>query len=282
MSIIRRTALVSTTFATLLALPAFAQEDRLKELQDQGFARIAIANEPPFTAVAGDGKVSGAGPDVARAVFKALGIESVEATVTEYGAMIPGVQARRVDAITAGLYMKPERCEAVAYSEPVLCDGEGFLMKKELTETVKTFADLASAGLQIGTFSAGSEEKYALAAGVAQDKITYIPDGPSGVKMLQDGRIDVLVTTALSINSLAMQAADDTLGTVLPVADAPVSCDGAAFNAEDVALRDAFDVELKKLKDSGEFKAIIEPYGFSADVALSTSRAVLCEGHGPN
>jgi polar amino acid transport system substrate-binding protein len=41
-------------------------------------------------------------------------------------------------------------------------------------------------------------------------------------------------------------------------------------------LRDAFDVELKKLKASGEFAKIIEPYGFSAAAAMSTSREKLC------
>jgi polar amino acid transport system substrate-binding protein len=33
---------------------------------------------------------------------------------------------------------------------------------------------------------------------------------------------------------------------------------------------------LKKLKASGEFAKIIEPYGFSAAAAMSTSREKLC------
>ena len=111
-----------------MAQPAAA--DTLENLKEQGFARIAIANEPPFTAVAADGKVSGAGPDVAREVFKRMGVPDVVASISEYGAMIPGLQARRFDAVTAGLFMKPERCRAVAYSQPILCDGEAFAVKK--------------------------------------------------------------------------------------------------------------------------------------------------------
>ncbi|TIU95506.1 MAG: transporter substrate-binding domain-containing protein, partial [Mesorhizobium sp.] len=53
-------------------------------------------------------------------------------------------------------------------------------------------------------------------------------------------------------------------------------CDGAAFKKGDEALRDAYDVELAKLKESGEFAKIIEPYGFSAAAAMSTSRDKLC------
>ena len=93
---------------TLLLAPTSVLADTLDDLKAQGFVRIAIANEPPFTAVAADGTVSGAAPDVARVIFKRLGVNDVVASISEYGAMIPGLQARRHDAITAGLFMKPE------------------------------------------------------------------------------------------------------------------------------------------------------------------------------
>lgn len=121
--------------------PVFA--DTLEELKAQGFARVAIANEPPFTAVGADGKVSGAAPDVAREIFKRLGVTDIVASISEYGAMIPGLQAGRHDAVTAGLFMKPERCAAVAYSEPILCDAEAFLVKKGNPKGLKSYADIA-------------------------------------------------------------------------------------------------------------------------------------------
>ncbi len=126
---IRLMAGASALAALLAAVPASADDNKLQELKDQGFARVAIANEPPFTAVAADGKVSGASPDVAREIFKRLGVTEIVASISEYGAMIPGLQAHRHDVITAGLFMKPERCAAVAYSEPILCDAEAMLVK---------------------------------------------------------------------------------------------------------------------------------------------------------
>ncbi len=57
---------VSTLALMLTASAASAGDKKLDELKAQGFARVAIANEPPYTAVAADGKVSGAAPDVAR------------------------------------------------------------------------------------------------------------------------------------------------------------------------------------------------------------------------
>jgi len=268
-------AVLAGAAAMLAAGGALA--DKLEDLKAQGFARVAIANEPPYTAVAADGKVSGAAPDVAREVFKRLGVPDIVASISEYGAMIPGIQAHRFDAITAGLFMKPERCSAVAYSEPILCDAEAFLVKKGNPKGFKSYEDIAKDGsATIGAPGGGTEEKLALNAGVPRERVIVVPDGQSGLKMLQDGRIDVYSLPVLSLNDLKKKSGDDTIEVVAPVVGAPVYCDGTAFNKDDTALRDAYDVELKKMKESGEFAKIIEPYGFSAAAAMSTSRDKLC------
>jgi polar amino acid transport system substrate-binding protein len=262
------TALVSVT-------PAAA--DKLDDLKAQGFARVAIANEPPYTAVAADGKVSGAAPDVAREIFKRLGVGDIVASISEYGAMIPGLQAGRFDVVTAGLFMKPERCAAVVYSEPVLCDAEAMLVKKGNPKGFKSYEDVAKdESATIGAPGGGTEEKLALNAGVPRERVIVVPDGQSGLKMLQDGRIDAYSLPVLSINDLVKKANDPSLEVIAPVIGAPVYCDGAAFKKGDEALRDAYDVELAKLKASGEFAKIIEPYGFSAAAAMSTTREKLC------
>jgi polar amino acid transport system substrate-binding protein len=267
----------SALMAIAAATPAQADDGKLEELKGQGFARVAIANEPPFTAVAADGKVSGAAPDVAREVFKRLGVDDIVASISEYGAMIPGLQAGRHDVITAGLFMKPERCAAVAYSEPILCDAEAFALKKGNPLGLKSYKDIAdNPDAKIGAPGGGTEEKLALEAGVPRDRVIVVPDGQSGLKMLQDGRIDVYSLPVLSINDLVSKANDPNIEVVAPVEGAPVYCDGAAFRKGDEALRDAFDVELAKLKESGEFAKIIEPYGFSAAAAMSTTREKLC------
>ncbi|RJG45516.1 ectoine/hydroxyectoine ABC transporter substrate-binding protein EhuB [Mesorhizobium sp. DCY119] len=271
------TACVVALAAFVATGPVSADDSKLEQLKAQGFARIAIANEPPFTAVGADGKVSGAAPDVAREIFKRLGVADVVASISEYGAMIPGLQAGRHDAVTAGLFMKPERCAAVAYSEPVLCDAEAFLLKKGNPKGFQSYADIAKdPSGTIGAPGGGTEEKLALEAGVPRDRVIVVPDGQSGLKMLQDGRIDAYSLPVLSINDLVKKANDPSLEVVAPVVGAPVYCDGAAFKKGDEALRDAFDVELAKLKESGEFAKIIEPYGFSAKAAMSTTREKLC------
>ena len=257
--------------------PAAADDGKLEALKEQGFARIAIANEPPYTAVGADGKVSGAAPDVARVIFERLGVKEVVASISEYGAMIPGLQAGRHDVITAGLFMKPERCNAVAYSEPVLCDAEAFAVKKGNPLNLTSFAAVAAnSEARIGAPGGGTEERLALEAGVPRNRVIVVPDGQSGIKMLQDGRIDAYALPVLSIHDLLQKANDPNLESVAPVDDSPIYCDGAAFRMQDTELRDAFNEVLAEMKESGEFAEIIEPYGFSAEAAKQVTREQLC------
>ena len=260
----------------LTGMPAVAAD--LTQLKEQGFARIAIANEPPWTMVTTGGEVSGAAPDLARAVLNKMGIKDIVASVSEYGAMIPGVQARRFDMVAAGLFIKPERCEAVLFSQPDLCDAESFMIKAGNPLNLKSFADVASSGAKIGVVGGGTEEKLAIEAGVDRANIVVVPDPQSGAKLLQDGRIDVYALPVLSISDLLKKAEDPSLAMFAPVENTPIFCAGVAFRKQDGALRDAYDVALAEIKASGEFAAIIEPYGYSADAAMQQTRENLCGG----
>ena len=260
----------------LTGMPAVAAD--LTQLKEQGFARIAIANEPPWTMVTTGGEVSGAAPDLARAVLNKMGIKEIVASVSEYGAMIPGVQARRFDMVAAGLFIKPERCEAVLFSQPDLCDAESFMIKAGNPLNLKSFADVASSGAKIGVVGGGTEEKLAIEAGVDRANIVVVPDPQSGAKLLQDGRIDVYALPVLSISDLLKKAKDPSLAMFAPVENTPIFCAGVAFRKQDGALRDAYDVALAEIKASGEFAAIIEPYGYSADAAMQQTRENLCGG----
>lgn len=267
---------ITMVFGVVVDRPAVAAD--LEELKEQGFVRIAIANEPPWTEVKTDGTVTGAAPEVARAVMKKLGVKEVVASISEYGAMIPGVQARRFDMVAAGLFIKPERCAAVLFSEPDLCDAESFMIKKGNPMGLQSFSDIAAKGARVGVVGGGTEEKLALEAGVDRGNVIVVPDPQSGAKMLQDGRIDVYALPVLSISDLMKKANDPNLEMYAPVKGTPIFCAGAAFRKQDAALRDAYDVALAELKSSGEFAKIVEPFGYSAEAAMQTSREKLCGG----
>ncbi|GKX33296.1 MAG: ectoine/hydroxyectoine ABC transporter substrate-binding protein EhuB [Rhizobiaceae bacterium MnEN-MB40S] len=263
-----------------LAMGAVAQADTLEKLRKQGYATVAVANEPPYSDIKADGYVTGAAPDVARAVMKKLGVPELKAQVVPYGSMIPALLARRVDMATSGLYIKPNRCESIIYSEPDLCGAEAFAVAKGNPHNIKTYEDIAANPDVTMTTCAGcAEELYAKERGVKQNQIKVFTDPPSGIKMLQQGRVDVFALSGLGTQDLLRKTNDPNLELVMPVKGVPIGCAGAAFNPEDTAFREAYDTALAELKESGEFASIIEPYGFSAEATFEVKRDDFCPGN---
>ncbi len=255
-------------------------EGTLDKLRAQGYATVAVANEPPYSDIKGDGYVTGAAPDVARAVMKKLGVPELKAQVVGYGSMIPALLARRVDMSTSGLYIKPKRCEAIIYSQPDLCGAEAFAVAKGNPHNIQTYEDIGKKPEVTMTTCAGcAEEAYALERGVAAKQIKVFTDPPSGIKMLQQGRVDVFALSGLGTQDLLKKFNDPNLELIMPVKGVPMGCAGAAFNPADKAFRDAYDKALKELKDSGEFAKIIEPYGFSTAATLAVKRDDFCPGN---
>jgi len=264
--------------AMLLAAPA--QADTLEKLREQGYATVAVANEPPYSDIRSDGYVTGAAPEVARAVMKKLGVPELKAQVVPYGSMIPALLARRVDMATSGLYIKPNRCESIIYSEPDLCGAEAFAVAKGNPHNLHTYEDIAkNPDVTMTTCAGCAEELYATERGVKQSQIKVFTDPPSGIKMLQQGRVDVFALSGLGTQDLLKKFNDPDLELVMPVKGVPIGCAGAAFNPEDTAFREAYDKALAELKESGEFGEIIAPYGFSAEATMAVKRDDFCPGN---
>lgn len=252
----------------------------LEKLRKQGYATVAVANEPPYSDIKGDGYVTGAAPDVARAVMKKLGVPELRAKVVSYGSMIPALMARRVDMATSGLYIKPKRCESIIYSEPDLCGAEAFAVPKGNPNKLLTYEDIAkNPKLTMTTCAGCAEEAYALERGVKPEQIKVFTDPPSGIKMLQQGRVDVFALSGLGTADLVRKFNDPNIELVMPVKGVPMGCAGAAFNSDDKDFRVAYDAALMDLKKSGEFAKIIEPYGFSSAATMAVKRDDFCPGN---
>ncbi|MEQ8708954.1 MAG: ectoine/hydroxyectoine ABC transporter substrate-binding protein EhuB [Rhodospirillales bacterium] len=257
-----------------------ASAGTLDDLRKQGYATVAVANEPPYSDIKGDGYVTGAAPDVARAVMKKLGVPELRAKVVAYGSMIPALMARRVDMATSGLYIKPKRCESIIYSQPDLCGAEAFAVAKGNPHNILTYEDIGkNPNVTMTTCAGCAEEAYALERGVSKDQIKVFSDPPSGIKMLQQGRVDVFALSGLGTQDLLRKTKDPNLELIMPVKGVPMGCAGAAFNPDDKEFRDAYDMALKELKASGEFASIVEPYGFSAEATLAVERDDFCPGN---
>jgi polar amino acid transport system substrate-binding protein len=265
----------------VLERAATAAESALDRFQKGGVIRNAIADAPPFTEIKSDGNIIGASQDLTNAILKRLGIPKVETYVTDWGAMIPGLQAGRFDIISTGLFLRPNRCDVVLFSEPDVCTARAFAVKKgnpKHLESMKAVSDAKD--VKFGLCGGCVEEKWALDEGVPSARLVRVPDPLSALKMLQDGRVDAIGWPDIELAAALEKFGDPNLELVAPVKGKgiDITCTGAAFRREDRDLRDAYDKVLKDMKASGEFAKIVAPYHFNVAYTLANTRDKLCGG----
>lgn len=251
----------------------------LEQAKTQGFLRVGIANEPPYTQVDADGTVTGCEPDVLRAVCKRLGIDEIQGIITPYESMIPGLNANRWDVIAAGLFMKESRCSQVLYSEPVIVSTESFATPKGNPKGITSVAAiLADPSLRIAVLPGGFEEGVLKTANVPASQQVKINDGRSGLEALKANRADAFMLPTLSLKALAKD--DASFDISKPVDDAPRTGSGAAFRQADAAFHEAYNKELAAFKKTPEFSEILTKWGFDASVVEGVTSDELCKTAG--
>jgi polar amino acid transport system substrate-binding protein len=272
---------VATGCATVTPAGEVAGEstDLLALAKKQGYLRVGIANEPPYTQVNSDGTVTGCEPDVLKAVCKRLGIDDVQGIITPYESMIPGLQANRWDAVAAGLFMKQSRCAEVLYSEPVIVSTESFGVPIGNPKKILTVAGvLADSSLRIAVLPGGFEEGILNTAKVPAAQQVKVNDGRSGIEALAANRADAFFLPTLSLRALA--ETDSSFEVTDQVPDAPRTGSGAAFRSTDIAFHKAYNTELAAFKATPGFKEILDKWGFDAAAVVGVTADELCQTEG--
>lgn len=245
----------------------------------QGYLTVAIFNEPPYTKLEPDGTVTGAEPDVLRAVLQKLGVEDIRGERVEYESMIPALQAGRVDVIAAGLFMKQSRCAEVLYSEPVIVSTESFAVPPGNPKDITTVQDvLDNPDLRIAVLPGGFEQGILQEAGVPDGQQVIVRDNVTGVESIGAGRADAFFLPTLSLEGLAEDNDDFEITDVIE--DAPKTGSGAAFEQSETDAVSMYNDELAKFKNSQEFADIMDKWGFDPEAVEGVTSEELCANEG--
>lgn len=247
-------------------------ETTLEKTQRQGYVTVGFANEKPYAYQTPDGELTGEAVEVARAVLKNLGIDEMRGELTEFGSLIPGLNAKRFDMVTAGMFITPDRAEDVAFANPEYSIGEAIAVKKENPLDLHSYEDIAAHdSAKVAVPGGAIEYDYLLEVGVPEDRLVIVPDMPSALSALQSDRADVITATGPSLQATLDTANDPDIERVMdfkqPIIDGEsVKGYGAtAFRKEDQDFVEAFNEELKTLQESGELLDIIEPFDFTKE-----------------
>jgi polar amino acid transport system substrate-binding protein len=257
----------------------------LEELRERGFIEVGVANERPYGFVAADGSLSGKAPTIARHVLAEIvpGVE-MRPVVVPFADLIDGLLADEFDMIAAGMFVTPERCERVAFTDPTYRIGQAFAVKAGNPKDLTDYEAVAlNEDAKVGLMAGAVEYNYAYEASIPADRALLFPDPEEALAALKEGEIDAVGLTSLTIRGLVDEADDPALEATpqfYPTVDGErvIGYGAFAFEEEDRELVDAFNRVLADFVGSEEHWRLVEEFGFTRDMAPDRSTDELCAG----
>lgn len=234
--------------------------DRIDELKEDG-AVIGFADEKPY-AYEEDGELKGVAVDVATKVLNDLGVEEVEGQLTDFGELIPGLQANKFDIITASMAITPERCENVEFGKPEVVYGEGMVVQDGNPKDLTSYEDLAAdSDITLSIMAGATEIGFVQEEGVDEGQIEEADDIPATFSAIESGRADATTGTEMTIK-MAYESADSENLELVEEFEQPditgvPSYGAAAFNEDDDALREAYNEQLEEFQDTDEYEEML-------------------------
>lgn len=253
--------------------------DALGRLRSQGTVRLGIAGEVPYGYVDEDGRFTGEAPELAKVIFKRLGIDRVQPVATDFSSLIPGLNSQQFDVVSAGMYINKERCAQVLFADPEYQMLDAFIVRKGNPKGLHTYEDVVRARARFATGTGYAEIAYAVAAGIPEKDIVILQDQVAGLNAVESGRVDVFAGTALTTRAVVRKSSRaEATAPFAAVVDGKKKVDGGgfAFRPTDTTLRDAFNTELHKLRSSGELFRILRPFGFTQAEMTTLTAKELC------
>jgi polar amino acid transport system substrate-binding protein len=232
----------------------------LEELQESGTVTVGIANEVPYGYEdENTGEVTGEAPETARRVFEELGIDNMEAVVTEFGGLIGGLQAGNFDMIAAGMYINADRAEQILFSDPSYCVLESMAVPEGNPQGLTNYNSVADSDAVLAVAAGTVNVDYATWAGIPDDQIELFQGIADQYDALAAGRVDAVSGTVLTVQQQVANMDGFEALPAFPALDEDgnpiLGCGGFGFL--DQELRDAFNDALNKLQDEGVIQEIV-------------------------
>lgn len=277
----RRTFLAGGVGAALAAAGCsrVPDGDALGRLRSQGTVRLGIAGEVPYGYVDEDGRFTGEAPELAKVIFKRLGIDRVQPVATDFSSLIPGLNSQQFDVVSAGMYINKERCAQVLFADPEYQMLDAFIVRKGNPKGLHSYEDVVRSRARFATGTGYAEIKYAVAAGVPEKDIVILQDQVAGLNAVESGRVDVFAGTALTTRAVVRKSSRaEATAPFAAIVDGKKKVDGGgfAFRPTDTTLRDAFNAELRKMRSSGELFRVLRPFGFTRAEMTTLTAKELC------
>ena len=270
------------TIALLVFSPLQASAAGLIDKAKSGGLAVAFYNYKPNSFFNSANELVGTDPDTLRAVLAKMSIKIASLQDTEWGNLIPGLKAGRFDVVAAGMYITPERCKQVAFSEPIFGVTNAVAYPKGNPNGIEKIEDVAAKKLTVAVIAGSAHVGFAKLAGITDDKILQIPDTASAIAAVRASRAQAYFVDAAGIQALISTLPEkdfEMTKAFSQISGQTVMPHGAiAFRKEDADFVIEFNKVLAERVKSPEHLAMLKSYGMTSEDLPRFSAAKLCAG----
>ncbi|MCC0042836.1 MAG: ectoine/hydroxyectoine ABC transporter substrate-binding protein EhuB [Brucellaceae bacterium] len=250
----------------------------LEKIKSGETIRIGFSNEIPWAYPGDNNAPLGFVNAITLDILKKMGTTNVEPIVTEWGSLIPGLQAGRFDIITGGMYILPERCRNALFTEPLGTFADALLVKTGNPDGLHSFEDIRDKDLKLVTGAGYNTVKNARNVGLSDEQIMQVAGPAEILQAVKAGRAAGGGGTYFTMKEFADK--DDAVELADPFTPPVIDgYPGLAFLPTQQAEVDAFNAALKDYMGSDEMMESVKQYGYSkANLPDGTTTAELCSG----
>ncbi len=255
----KRLPVIVIVLSLIIGLSTFAWAGpAMDRIKSTGVLKVAsTATGVPITFMDKDsGKIVGSMVDVMEEVAKYMGVK-LEVVETAWTAIIPSLQARKVDLVAASMVITPQRQEIIDFSVPVMPFCEALVVKAGDTKSYKSVEDIRGLkiGAQLGTTSLkGLEDRGFKDVGIYDNNGDLLME-------IANGRIDA----CLMDGPIAKWKAKDKTQFKARLVETyePAMCADIAIgvNKESKDLLEEVNKAVEKMKKEGKIQQILAKWG---------------------
>ncbi|WPH21605.1 ABC transporter substrate-binding protein [Variovorax paradoxus] len=204
--------------------------------------------------------IDGIMADIVKAVGKTSGFE-VQIEPMQFSALIGSLTSKRIDLISAAMFITPVRQEVVDFSQPIYSYGEGIVVPVKDTTAYRSFAEFKGKrmGVQVGTAFVEPLQKLGIFSEVKLYDTTADLMRDANAGRIDAGVLDYPIAAyAISKNVFP------NLRMVTTYQPTMVNSIGIATRKGDTETMGKVNAALTKLKADGSIDAILKKWGLNS------------------
>ncbi len=238
--------------ALLVSMPGFTGIQAAEKVIVNGFD----AAYPPFTFVDKEGKSAGFDVDAVDWIAKEMGFE-VKHQPTDWAAIVPSLQAKKIDMIASGMSITPERQQAVNFSEPYWVVKQLLVVRNDSSLTPEQCLE---PDRKISLLRGSAESKWMtenLLKKGYKFELRFYDTTPLAIEDVANGRAD-----AAAVSDTALKEATDRGLPVKAIGGygQPDVNYGYAVRKEDTEFLNTLNEGLRRLKASPYWQELVKKW----------------------